>query len=283
MPASGLQLTRFDSVDAFEDRALPFLLERESEHNLFIGICGQIREGRYADAYLATVERDGAVVGAAWRTPPHNVGISHLDSPGALDVLARDVHDLYGTIPGVLAAKDDARRFAELWTSLSGQRCSVHQEQRIYELTEVRMPSGVSGEPREATFADRDLLIDWQAAFSVEATGGSGSGAETVVDYRLDPSSTAGQLFWWDGEVVSWTGYSGPTPNGIRIAPVYTPPALRGRGYASACVATLSQRLLDSGRRFCFLYTDLANPTSNSIYQKIGYRPVRDVDQYRFE
>ena len=75
----------------------------------------------------------------------------------------------------------------------------------------------------------------------------------------------------------------GPTPNGDRISWVYTPPALRGRGYASACVAALSQRLLDSGRRFCFLYTDLANPTANKLYQRIGYRQVIDASIYHFE
>jgi predicted GNAT family acetyltransferase len=77
-------------------------------------------------------------------------------------------------------------------------------------------------------------------------------------------------------------GHTGPTPNGIRVISVYTPPHLRGRGYASACVAALSQRLLDQGRKFCFLFTDLANPTSNHIYQEIGYEPVRDIDQWRF-
>ena len=70
--------------------------------------------------------------------------------------------------------------------------------------------------------------------------------------------------------------------SGIRIGPVYTPPALRGRGYASACVARLSQDKLDEGRTFCFLYTDLSNPTSNHIYQEIGYEPVCDVADYRF-
>ena len=75
----------------------------------------------------------------------------------------------------------------------------------------------------------------------------------------------------------------GPTPNGIRIGPVYTPPEQRGHGYASACTATLSQMMLDSGYRYCFLFTDLSNPTSNSIYQKIGYRPVIDIDRYIIE
>jgi predicted GNAT family acetyltransferase len=77
-------------------------------------------------------------------------------------------------------------------------------------------------------------------------------------------------------------GYAGPTPHGIRIGPVYTPPGQRGRGYASACVARLSQDMLDAGRTYCFLYTDLTNPTSNHIYQQIGYEPVCDVAEYRF-
>lgn len=72
------------------------------------------------------------------------------------------------------------------------------------------------------------------------------------------------------------------TPHGARIGYVYTPPEWRGRGYASACVAGLSQRVLDSGRRFCFLYTDLSNPTSNALYQRIGYEHVCNVIDYEF-
>ena len=79
------------------------------------------------------------------------------------------------------------------------------------------------------------------------------------------------------------TGFSGPTPNGIRIGAVFTPPDLRRRGYASACVAAVSQSVLDAGRKFCFLYADIANPTSNHIYQEIGYQPVCDGEVLRFE
>ena len=88
---------------------------------------------------------------------------------------------------------------------------------------------------------------------------------------------------WEDGEVVSLTGVGSLTPNGVRIGPVYTPPEARNRGYASALVATASQEQLEAGRRFCFLFTDLANPTSNHIYQTIGYEPVRDVDMWRHD
>ena len=85
------------------------------------------------------------------------------------------------------------------------------------------------------------------------------------------------------GVPVSLVAYGNPTAHGVRIGPVYTPPEQRGRGYASACVAILSQHLLESGRTFCFLFTDLANPTSNHIYQTVGYNPVNDMDVYIFE
>ena len=89
---------------------------------------------------------------------------------------------------------------------------------------------------------------------------------------------------WEDSQrPVSIAGFGSPTPHGVRIGPVYTPPDLRGRGYASSLVAKTSQRLLDAGRQFCFLFTDLANPISNHIYQEIGYEPVCDVAEYRFQ
>jgi predicted GNAT family acetyltransferase len=111
--------------------------------------------------------------------------------------------------------------------------------------------------------------------------------AEATLEHRLS-SPSAGILLWEDGGVpVSLAGWGGPTPNGIRVGPVYTPPELRGRGYATALSADLSQRLLDGrlfegGRRFCFLYTDLANPTSNAIYERVGYRRVAESAEIVF-
>ena len=112
--------------------------------------------------------------------------------------------------------------------------------------------------------------------------GGSPESAESALQSRVtDPDG--GFVIWEDGEPVSFAGYGSPTPNGIRVGPVYTPPELRGRGYASALVGELTARLLTGGRRLCFLFTDLANPTSNSIYQRVGYRPVADVTDWRFQ
>jgi predicted GNAT family acetyltransferase len=107
--------------------------------------------------------------------------------------------------------------------------------------------------------------------------------ASAIVVHRL-AADDSGFLLWEDGgDVVSLSGWGGPTPNGVRIGPVYTPPHLRGRGFATALVAELSQTLLDRGRRFCFLYTDLANPTSNAIYERIGYVRVAESAMVAFE
>jgi uncharacterized protein len=73
-----------------------------------------------------------------------------------------------------------------------------------------------------------------------------------------------------------------PTRNGITVNNVYTPPHQRKKGYASACVAALSQKQLDSGYKYCCLFTDLANPTSNQIYMDIGYQPVCDFGEHKF-
>jgi len=130
--------------------------------------------------------------------------------------------------------------------------------------------------------ADRELLIDWADAFNDEVRAGAPHGDTAKgVDARL-ASATAGFMVWEDGQPVSMAGWGGATPNGVRVGPVYTPPELRRRGYASAVTAAASESQLAAGRRFCFLYTDLANPTSNRIYMDIGYEPVCDAIDYSF-
>ena len=142
-----------------------------------------------------------------------------------------------------------------------------------------------SGTWRLAVPDDRALLASWLVAFSREALG-EGE-VERDVDRRLDEwaSGGASRRYWlWEdgGEPVSLVGGGGETPNGIRIGPVYTPPERRRHGYASNLTAAVSEAMLAEGRRFCFLYTDLANPTSNRIYSAIGYEPIADALMLRF-
>lgn len=138
---------------------------------------------------------------------------------------------------------------------------------------------------RTADHGDRDLLTRWLAAFNTEALGQSVDvvGMGQFADRWIARQGRTMYLWVVDGRAVSMVGVSGETPNGIRVAPVYTSPELRGRGYASALTAATTQRQLDDGKRYCFLFTDLANPTSNHIYQVIGYEAVSDAADYRFD
>jgi predicted GNAT family acetyltransferase len=157
--------------------------------------------------------------------------------------------------------------------------------QRVYELRAVTPAEGVPGRLRDATPDDRDLLLVWMAAFHEEALGEADPiRVAEVVDQAFETTPEGRRLFIWEvaGQPVSVAGVAGRTPNGVRIQAVYTPPELRRRGYASACVAAISQAQLDAGRTACFLFTDLSNPTSNSIYQAIGYMPVADQALYAF-
>ncbi len=281
-----MRLRRFDRADDYLAVAGTFLVARESEHNLMLGLCyalAQHSERFGPPPYLAAVEHDGAVVAAALMTPPANLVLSHTEEPEAIQLLAFDIKRGYLTLPGVFGPSDVSRSFAECWQGLTGQPYALHMAQRIYQLESVTPSPGAPGSLRRAGPSDRELVIEWMTAFHVEAGSAvdPARAALRAAETRLDSADSA-LYFWMDGSPVSLAGYTGPTPNGIRIGPVYTPPEHRGHGYASTCVATLSQLLLDGGRKFCFLFTDLSNPTSNHIYQSIGYRSVCDVDEYRF-
>ena len=201
----------------------------------------------------------------------------------ALEELVEGIDD---DLPGVVGAHPEVDEFVRLWTQSHAIEPRVLRNQGIYALERVRSVPPVPGRARSATRDDLPLLLDWMVAFGEEVLEEDDPGraeAREGIEHRL-ASANGGIDLWEDeGEVVSLSGWGGPTPNGIRIGPVYTPPERRGRGYATALVAEQSQALLDGGRRFCFLYTDLANPTSNAIYERIGYVKVAESAMVAFE
>ena len=276
------RIHRHPDAASFLSRAEAWLLRSEAEHNLLLGIARGLIESpdRYEQPiYLAAVETDCEIVGCAFRTPPYKLGITGM--PGdALPALAEDVADVYEVLPAVLGPAAKAQRFADLWSGIWGVRARLGMRQRIYQLdavqlSEHRPPGGM----RKADAGDMGLVADWMAAFNAEA-GVPGGDPRRRAEERI----REGAIFLWEDEQpVSMAGIVGRTPNGVRIGYVYTPPELRGRGYATIVTAALSQRFLGSGFRFCFLYTNLANPTSNRIYQRIGYRAVCDVVDYDFD
>jgi uncharacterized protein len=284
------EVTRSDDAAAFLSEAEELLLADEARHNLILGIAGTVRDS--PDIYPLRsfwLARHGSrVVGAAMRTPPYNLILARPASPAALAALAEAVSD---ELPGVVGSVPESEEFAELWAARAGVRARTNMRQGVYALEQVEPPPPAPGSPRVATADDRELVLRWWIAFGEEVLHEGGPGRENaaaMVDHRL-ASPASGIILWEDeGEPVSLAGWGGRTPNGIRIGPVYTPPDVRGRGYATALTAELSQRLLDGrlfdgGRRFCFLYTDLANPTSNAIYERIGYRRVAESAEVVFE
>jgi predicted GNAT family acetyltransferase len=278
-----VDVERIEDPGEFLDAAGSRLLRDEARHNLILGLAGTLRDepSVYPEYRLWLVRDGGEVVGAALRTPPFNVVLAQPENDAALYALAGAIDD---ELPGVVGALPEAEIFAEAWSAKTGQKPRRTMASRIFSLARVRPVSGVAGSMRSAVEADRPLLYKWLRAFGEEALpeGEARGEVDAVVEHRLG-AENAGLVLWEDGGPVSLAGYGGSTPNGIRVGPVYTPPELRGRGYASALVAEVSARLLAEGRSFCFLYTDLANPTSNRIYERIGYERVCDSAAIRFE
>ncbi|MFL5869852.1 MAG: GNAT family N-acetyltransferase, partial [Solirubrobacterales bacterium] len=257
----------------------------EAEHNLILGLSSSLHRQPQLygeDPYLAVVEDGSLVVAAALRTPPHNIVLSEMDDLGAIEALAADVHEVFEALPGLLAPSRVAARFASAWEKATGARGHRVLAERAFRAERVIPPRPVEGRMRPYRDLDRELAVRWLDAFTAEALPEPPpESSPRWLDRRLaDPEGSV--VLWEDGEPVSLAAAGGTTPNGIRIGPVYTPPELRGRGYASALVAELTRVQLEGGRRFCFLFTDLANPTSNRIYQRVGYEPVTDVDQWSF-
>ena len=283
-----MQITTFDDPKRFLERVQPFLEADEALNSLILGVnIRLVKHPEWIDfiPYQAAVEdNDGALLLAASITPPNNLLVAGApDVPeAALNVLARNLLEGGWDFPGVNGEKVLAERAAGAWSRLTGQKYHVKMRLRAYQLRQViPPPSPPAGHLRQAQMDELDLMTQWRNAFMIESLH-----AEPDPDAREKVKRVieAGNLYLWDDcGPVSIAASSRPTPRGISIGAVYTPPEKRGRGYASACVAALSQHMLDTGKEFCALFTDLDYPTSNSIYQKIGYRMVGDFQEYQFD
>lgn len=267
-----------DSASVFADEAMPFLRERAGRNNLPIAILARILDGVYPEAHHWIVERDDVVVGVALRTPPHPLLLAEPADPAAIDALADAVTDAPGVVGNVPWAERFAARGERSWRPV--------MEQGVYELTAVSEPRPASGSARTAGPADQDLILRWIQRFEDEALHEEQvrdlGRTRRLVDDALGPNPGSGYELWEaGGDVVSLTGF-GRFPFGARIGPVYTPPEHRGRGYASNLVARVSAAMLAAGEPACYLYTDMANRTSNRIYTDVGYRIIARSQEVAF-
>ena len=275
-----MEVEQVAGPDAFLERAGELMLADEARHNLAFGILATARAHPelYPEVRGWVARSGGDVVGAAVRTPPHNVVLARPTDDRALKALADAIED--DDLPGVVGAVPEIDPFASAVAERHDAVLETRFEQGVYALHTVIPARETRGSMRLAEGADRALLLEWVEEFATEVlyesmTDDAGR-LERCVDARLAGGDAGFALWEVDGRPVSLVGFGGPTPNGIRIGPVYTPPEHRGRGYGSALTAGVSAQQLARGRRFCFLYTDLANPTSNAIYVRIGYERVCD-------
>jgi uncharacterized protein len=283
-----MEVQRFREATAWLDAVGPLLLGDEARHNIHFGLVTMLitQPEVYPEWHLWAVSEGDRAVGAAVQTPPYNLLLARPAASGVSEALVEAMIASGMRVPGVTAAVPESGAFARAWRAATGERARRVMAQGIYALRAVNDVPTAAGAPREASADDLDLIVSWNDDF-IE---------EVVPEERGDPaarrrriasaftSDDRGYWFWErDGAIVSMTGFSRSTPNGSRIGPVYTPPQLRGGGYATSLVAHVSRDQLARGRRFCFLYTDLANPTSNAIYARIGYERVCDSEELAFE
>lgn len=276
-------IIRHAGAAEFLARAEAWLLGAEAEHNLILGIAGRLRDGvsPYGEPVsLLTVEAEGRVEGCAWRTPPFSLGLTRMP-PAALPALIARVAEIHGELPGVLGPPALAAAAAALWIEGQPLRARPQMAMTIYALDALIPPAPPPpGRARLARAEDRALLEAWTEAMHAETFGDPARRLPPGIVERL--LAAGALLVWEDGEPVSMAAATAPTPSGIRINHVYTPPARRRLGYASACVGALCAAQLAAGRRFCYLYADAANPTSNGIYRRLGFEPVAEAAQIEF-
>jgi hypothetical protein len=279
-----VKFLKYANAEAFGADALELLLENEVQNNLLVSFI--LRENANKADWLFATVKDAAgsvALSAAWTGLPHNIVLYETDnkpSGAALKVLADELKALGLPFPGVLAERELAERFAEVW----GSGYDVHLTMncmRLDKVNDVMQPPGFARPLRED---DMFFAPYWGHFFSIDCNVevfDIQTNVEQLSKRLGDPSQR--HLLWEDGVPVSQAACTHNTQNGAVVSWVYTPPHYRGKGYGSAVVAELSRNLLAQGHTFCCLFADAANPTSCGIYRKLGYYDLCVFDSIKFE
>jgi predicted GNAT family acetyltransferase len=286
-----MEVKRFSDPATWLEAATPLLGADEARHNLLYGLADTLirTPGAYPAFHLWLAQEAGEPFAAALRTPPFNVVIAAPATEEALTALVAATLEDASPLPGVSGALPEAQAFADIWAARTGGTWTRRMAQGIYACDEVRAMPAATGSPRVAGPEDFPrvfpLVEDFAEEALIAAPVRDRERAETTTRARLEDDPTRGGFWVWEdeGRIVSVSGHGGRTPTGIRIGPVYTPPAHRARGYATALVHAQTSWLLANAVQRCFLYTDLANPTSNGVYRRIGYGQIAEAVEIAFE
>jgi len=262
------------SVDEFRDIAEPLYRRDPVMHTIELTL---LRAGTFPDdSTMLTVWNRGSVVGAALQTPPYPLACSGIPAdtaPTVASALAR----LDPSLSGVRGVEHTAVAFADAWRDVTGQCGTVTSGDKLYRLGALLVPRGVAGSPRLATDSDRGTLVDWVELFFADAFGDPRD--DDAGERFVDNARRVGDRFvLWDvdGSPRSLAMLRAPAADVSRIGPVFTPREERSHGYGPAVTAAAVQLAHRSGTADVVLFADLANPTSNAIYRRIGFEPVND-------
>jgi uncharacterized protein len=279
-----MRIVQHTTAKEFLETSRALLEEKEAENSLIFGLANTLaRDKKYygnsLPLFISVLDREKCV-GACLQTPPRNL-ILYIDTDH-LDIcyqLCKYLVDNNIEIPGIIGPKGIAQKFTEVWSSFRKVSSRIQVDEMVYKLEIVKEITVSQGNLRQATIADSELIKEWVEKFHQEVIYPISSKAAEEVSIK---GIREGAFYIWEvGNPVCMAAWTRPTANGVTIAYVYTPFENRKKGYATSCVAKLSQMLLKK-YKFCTLFADLSNPTSNSIYTKIGYHAVNHVLQYEF-
>ncbi|RDH76578.1 GNAT family N-acetyltransferase [Mycolicibacterium moriokaense] len=267
-----MEVRAHDSFDEFRSVAEPLYRRDPVENTIELTL---LRGGAFVDdALMLTVWERGTAVGAALQTPPYPLACNGIPA-SAEPVTATEIARVRPELGGVRGNRDRALAFAAAWRAATGCAGTVVTEERLYRLGVLDPPAGVPGVGRVATAADDTVLVDWVTAFFVETF--SHQRDASAGRRFVDRANAVGDRFvlWHDGgRPVSTAMLRAPSAGVSRIGPVFTPPGSRGHGYGSAVTAAAARLARRRGVDDVVLFADLANPTSNGIYQRIGFEAV---------
>lgn len=282
-----MKYTEYKSPGDFLQICRPVFESNESLYGLMLSLSIRLeRNPLYygSQPLMATIQSGSQMDLIALMTPPFKLQIAMLNTESSepIEFLAKNLLEKGWSVPAVMAEEQVAREFGKIWNRIADTTSRDGMRQGIYELREVEFPEFPAGSFRVANESDFELAARWGKAFFIDCFGEK-EPLEDMERITRDLIIEGNLYFWVAPEPVSMAALTRSTVHGIFVSYVYTPSELRRRGYASAIVARISQLALDRGHEFCTLYTDLDNPTSNSIYQKVGYRHVAEIMDLHFE
>jgi len=273
-------VSSFDTPEMFEQAGGRWLALAPRRNNLILTILRRsVKLAEPARGWVVSSGRGPEI--ALLQTPGYDAAISD----GSSEAARWAARLLPSDLPGIVGPSAVADAFSAEWCLRTSQSARLHWEMTFYTLDRVEPFHHPGGSFRRATLAELDqlrpLAIAAAKAMNLPIQEQHPEEIEKRIRRNIDGNR---QFVWTDGSSIrAIASYAESLEGaGARIGLVYTPPELRGRGYGTAISGSLAQLLLDQGQAWVSLFADNANPTSNRIYQSLGFRPELPYRTWQF-